>query len=422
MASWRFAIGNLVSRAPAAPAAVSPAAEDTLYPLESWGTGYPDQQGGFQWRADGSYEADLDLNLLADESDRADAPTGWWDLLNVLAGTPGLPADAPDRDTYEGRSAVRLYRPIAQDVDVMPGETVKVAMGLFLPAGSTATGARVRVVDLSTGQAWEGSSTDDWTDEGVVAEQGAAAWLDVAEEIAADAARTERATYRVIVEPVAASYGATTFVYASTPALFAAVDLGAIVGHNIPAGALVELAPQPSGTAIALTPAQPSMYAVAVAEQLAQTWRLSIQMPGGVQPRPLLGEVWLGTARTLLAGSPVLPIGLAESAPGQISLEAGRKRKEVVPDEARPVVELELQFKARNDAAYQQIRDEIARLTRFGADPLLLLPGEAFEGAGRVYHGRIEDEVKYSLVSPVDGGSLRTFTLPFVESPFAAPL
>jgi hypothetical protein len=422
MAAWKYGIGNLLSRAPVSPVAVSPAVEDTLLPLANLGSGYPDQRGAFQWRAEGDYEADLDLNLLAASSERTDAPTGWFDLLNYLAGSPGLPAAPPDWGTYAGRSALRLFRPIAQDVEVMPGEAVKLDTGLQLPGASTATGVRVRVVDLSTGKAWEASSTDDWTDDGVAGEQASDdSWLDVAETIAADTARTERTTYRVILEPVAASYGATTYVYVSAPALFAEVDLAAIVGHNLPAGATVELQPQPSGTAIALTPAQPSMYAVATSPVLAQVWRLSIAMPSALLPPPVLGEVWLGTARTLLAGSPVLPIGLTESAPGQLVLEAARKRKEVIPDEAWPAAELDLEFKTRNDAHYRQIRGEIARLTRFGADPLLLLPGPAFEGTGRVYHGRIADKVTYSLVSPVDGGSLRSFALPFTESPFASP-
>lgn len=426
MASWRYSVANLLGRAPAPPVAVSPAVADTLLPLANLGNGYPDQRGAFEWRVEGDYEADLDLNLLAASSERADAPTGWWDLLNVLAGTPGLPANPPDWGTYpdeaQGRAALQLFRPVAQDVDVMPGETVKLTVGLQLPVGSGATGVRVRVVDLSTGKGWEGGSTDGWADDGVLAEQAAGgSWLDVAEEITADPDRSERTAYRVILEPVAANYGAGSYVYASAPALFAEVDLAAIIGHELPAGATVELQPQPSGTAIALTPAQPSMYTVAAAPVLAQVWRLSVAMPSASSPRPILGEVWLGKARTLLVGSPVLPIGLTESTPGQVSLEGARKRKEIVPDAARAVAELDLEFRARSDAHYQQIRDEIARLTRFGAEPMLLLPGSAFEGAGRVYHGRIGDSVSYSLVTPTDGGSLRSFALPFVESPFASP-
>lgn len=422
MASWRFSIGSIVSRAANPPVAVSPAAADTDLPLSNLGTGYPDQQGALQWRGDGAYDIDFDLNVLASSSERADAPTGWYDLLNHLAGVPGLPADPPDWGAYGGRTALRIFRPVAQDVEVMPDETVALGIGLYLPAASAATGCRVRVIDLATGAGWEGGSTDDWAADGVVTDQASDdAWLDVSVEITADAARTERSTYRVIIEPIAATYDATTYVYASAPALFAEVDLVAIVGHSLPADATVELQPQPSGTAIALTPAQPSMYAVATTPVLAQTWRLSIDMPSASSPRPVLGEVWIGKVRTMLVGSPVPDFGGEESAPGQIAVEGPRKRREIVPDDARPVVSLELTFRARDDGSFRQIRDEVMRLTRYGADPLLLLPGEQFEGAGRVYHGRVQDRLAWSIITPLATGSARSFAMPFLESPFAAP-
>jgi hypothetical protein len=432
MASWKFAVGNLVARAPAAPAAVSPAAADSLLPLAQLGSGYPDQQGGLQWRADGAYDIDFDLNLLATSSERADAPTGWYDLLNALAGTPGLPANPPDWGTYAGRTALRLFRPVAQDVEVMPGETVKVTGGLYFATASDATGVEIRVIDLTTGQQWEGTGSEtDWTDDGVVALQASPdAWEDFAVEIEADPSHTERRTYRVVVSPLAASFTASTYVYISanggggSPALFAAVDTAAIIGHNLPAGATVGLVPQPSGTTIVLAMAQPSSYATTVAAQLVQTWRLSIDIPAALAPsapRPILGEVWIGQARTMLVGSPVPTFGGEESAPGQLRVEGPRKRVEVVADAARPVVSLELAFRARDDASFRQMRDEVMRLTRFGADPLLLLPRETFEGAGRVYHGRVEDTLSWSVITPTETGSARSFAMPFLESPFAAP-
>jgi hypothetical protein len=421
MASWRYAVGNLCRRAAAAPVAVSPAVADSDLPLANLADDYPDTLAGLQWRSDGSYAVDLDLNLLAATSSRADAPTGWLDLLYLLANTPGLPADAPDWGTYDGRTALRCFRPVVQQVDVMPGETVRLSLGVQLPAASDATGVMVRVVDVATGKGWEGGSVEAWADDGVVAQQTSDdTWLDVTADIAADAAWTERRTYRVSIEPIAASYGPTTYAYASSPALFGAVDLAAIIGHNLPAGATVTVTPQPSGTAITLTPAQPSMYAVAGAAQLAQTWRLEIQMPTGVQPRPVMGELWLGSVGTLLAMAPVLPISLMEESPGQLTVEGGRRRLEIVPDTAPPVTTIGLQFKARTDAAYQQIRDGIARLTRFGADPLLLLPGAGFEGTGRLYHGRIENKVTYSRTLPDGPETLRIFTMPMTESPFAS--
>jgi hypothetical protein len=92
-----------------------------------------------------------------------------------------------------------------------------------------------------------------------------------------------------------------------------------------------------------------------------------------------------------------------------------------VADDALPVLALDLAFRARDDASFRQMRDEVMRLTRFGADPLLLLPGEQFEGAGRVYHGRVEDRLAWSIITPLAAGSARTFGMPFLESPFASP-
>jgi hypothetical protein len=429
MASWRFSIGNAVARAAAAPAAVSPATEDALVPLSNLGSGYPDEQGALEWRADGAYEIDFDLNLLATESERVDAPTGWLDLLYTLAGTPGLPANPPDWGAYGGRgTALRLFRPVVQEVDVMPGEQVGLEIGIYWPSGASgATGVRVRVVDRSTGKGWDGTYGS-WEDGGVLAEQTSAnAWLDLAEVVEADPARTERTVYQVVIEPIAASYGATSYVYASAsgaagaPALFPEVDTLALVGHTLPAGAAVSLDPQPSGTSLALVPAQPSCYVVESVPQLAQVWRLSIAMPVGIQPRPVMGEVWIGKARTMLVGSPVLSIGGEDADLGQIMVESAHGRKEVVAREAPPAVKLKLEFKARDDAAFRQVRDEIARLTRFGGEPLLLLPGERFDGEGKVYHGRIEETFSWSVVTPTQTGTVRTFTVPFAESPFAGP-
>jgi hypothetical protein len=252
------------------------------------------------------------------------------------------------------------------------------------------------------------------------------AWKDVVDQIDADPARTERSTYSVILEPIAATFDATTYCYASaagaagSPAFFAEVDAVAIIGHNLPADADVTLVPQPAGTTLTLVPAQPSMYVVGAAAQLVQVWRLVIQMPTGNQPRPILGEVWIGVARTWLVGSPVPTFSGRESTPGQISVEAG-KRREVVADEARPVQELSLAFRAPDGVSFRQIRDEIMRLTRFGAEPIVLFPQAEFDGAGRVYHGRVADELSWSIITPTATGDARSFGMPFTESPFAGP-
>lgn len=418
MADWQFSIGNLVARAPAAPAAVSPAAADSLVPLANLADGYCDALGGLEWRSDGVYDVDFDLNLLATSSERADAPTGWLDLLNLLAGTPGLPTNAPDWGDYGARTSVlRFYQPVVQEIAVMPGEDVQLNIGLYRPsAASGSTGTRVRVVDMRSGKGWNGSA---WVDGGVLATQSSTdAWSDVQEEITADANRTERSTYRVVVEPVAASYDTTTYGYASmyatngSPALVAEAGLVAIVGHNIPDDAVVALG------SISMTPAARAFYATDTAAYV-QTWRLSIDMPSGNYQRPAIGEVWIGKARTLLGGSPVLPISFEEGDRGQARIETSAGRIEVLGNGVPPRASMLLNF-TFDTAAYEQARDEVARLTRNGEEPLLLLPSESFEGSGRLYHGRLGSTVAYQRISPGTTEALRSFGWAFEESPLAA--
>jgi hypothetical protein len=237
--------------------------------------------------------------------------------------------------------------------------------------------------------------------------------------ITADTARTEKAIYRVIIEPIAVAWDATTYVYASAngasgvPSLCAERDTAAIIGHNLPADAVVTVG------ALTLVPLQPSMYTTGSAVYTRMV-RISIQMPAGNQARPVIGELWIGKARTLLVGSPVVPIGLEESSPGQVQLVGARGRREIIGEDAIPVRELAMQFRTATDAAYQQVRDGIARLTRFGADPLLLLPSTTFEPGLRVVHGRIEDRVSYSRITPAAADPVRDFSMPLHESPFAA--
>ena len=420
-APWEFAVGNLVSLAPRAPAAVSPAAEDAELPLEQLGSGYPDEEGALTWRSDGSYAIDFDLNLLAEDSERADAPTGWLDLLNLLGGTPGLPANPPDWGTYGGRAgSLRLYRPVVQEIPVMPGVTVRLDLGIRWPAAAAgATGVRLRVVDPLTGEGWNGSA---WVSGGVVASQTVAdTWLDVLEDVEPDPDRAERTVYQVIVEPIATSFGATSYCYASTPAAYAEVDLAAIIGHTIPGGATVTLAPAGGGgTPIVLTPLQPSFGTVAGTSQLVRTWRLSITMPAGVQPRPVLGEVWIGKVGTFTAQAPILPVTMEDGDPDQVRSEGARRRQEVVGSGGRLPVAFALTWRVVGSAAYRQLRDSIARLTEHGVEPMLLIPSSALNAGAALFHGRLGNEIGYVRETPADLEELVSCSWEFVESPMAA--
>lgn len=416
MGDWGYSVGNVVSRSATDPDAVSPAVADADMPLSALGSGYPDELGALTWRADGTYAFDVDANVLPHTSEREGAPFGCEDLyLRLAAGRGvgiGLSADPCDVGTYEGKVAHRLYRPESWDVDVMPGEPVLLECSLRLPAASAATAVRVRVVDLETGDGWEAGSTDDWEPDGVAAEHAAASWLDVSVQI--ESVRTQSSTYRVILEPVAATHGPTTYAYVSDPALILPVDLVAVFGHTAEVG----LVATPSvGTAISVTAAQPSCWAVGAAPQLARRWRISCSQIGGMSPRLQAGELWLGLYRELLLGGPREP-SITERSWGQI-LEGARGRRQVNPDRSFPTSEISLPFLARSQAHMEQIRDEMARLTYHGGEPLVLLSGARLDSASRAYHGRLGEGVEYSAVLPVGDGSAWAFGLTFSESPFA---
>jgi hypothetical protein len=301
-----------------------------------------------------------------------------------------------------------------QEIDVMPGEDFKLEIGLHWPtAAAGATGARVRVTDTWSGKSWDGT-TDAWTDTGVVAEQTVAdAWLDVSETIVADANRLVRSTYRVVIEPVGASYDATSYVYFSmnatsgSPALYAKADMVALLGHNLPVGATVTVGTE----TVTVTPV--SCIAEFTAKFL-QTWRLDIAMPAGNQPRPRIGELWIGAARTFLK-KPLPGIAMTEGDQFQLRVEGAQGRMEVLSDQRLPAQKLMLTLKTTGDAPYEQYRSELTRGTKFGKDPMLLIPEDDFDGDDRVIHGRVGQVVAYSVTNK----GWRSFSIEFAESPFA---
>jgi len=409
--AWRISIGNLAQRAPRDPVAVSPAVSDSILPLGNLATGQPDEQAAFEWRSDGVYKADLDLNLLSQTSSRSDAPTGWRDLLLLLAGTPGLSTNPPDWGTYAGRTALRFYRPVVQDIDVMPGEDMKLEAGLYLPAASTATAVRILVIDQWSGKGWDGGA---WASGGVVATQSSDdVWLVVSSTITADTARTVRSTYRVVIEPVATTYSATTYGYASmngtsgSPALYAKADMAAFIGHNLPMGATVTIGSE------AITLAPISCFTTFSAKFL-QTWRLDIAMPAGNQLRPIIGEVWIGRAVTLTRG-PQDGVGLSDGDPFQIRVRGAAGRVDVLSDQFIPAQAYTLALRTITDQQYEEWKNTVTRATRFGVDPLLLLPDSNFEGSTRAIHGRVGAVISYTVQRP----GFRSFTIEYAESPFA---
>jgi hypothetical protein len=414
--AWRFAIGNALRRAAASPVASLASVSDTLFPLSALGNGYTDEPARWARNAAGLYAADCDLNFLAATSPRADAPTGWFDFLNLVGGTPGLPANPPDWNTYAARTALRSFRPVAQDVDVMPGEALTVKAGLYLPGTSTATAVRLRVVDLWTGRSYDGSANA-WDDADVyVAEQATLnTWLDFSEPIPADVQRRERTTYRILIEQDAPAFDATSYVYASPIALFPDVSFAAIVGHNIPKDALVTVREVGGGgTALTLLPDVPSFFDTETAQQF-QSWRLRVEMPAGTasfHQRPYVGELWLGSLVDM-TWCPAFPFDLDVEDPGQVRVAGGYGREYVFSDAARELSSMKLQFKTNGDAGYYQIRNWLEGATRHGVDPMIVCPVDTLEG-NVLYHGRLGNAVAYSRKNNLR----REFALTFDETPF----
>lgn len=398
-AIWQFSIGNVVKRAPTKP--VVTGTPNTLYPASRWGDGFADTPGGWTFDASGAYAADFDLNLLSATTDRVDAPLGWADLPNLLAGTPGLPANPIETGTFAARTAFKLYRPVYQDVLVMPGEDVKIEGGIHVPAASDATGVEVLVQDLATGQFWKESPSQEWESAGVAASQGTEdAWLDYAVEIAAAAGRLAPAYYRVIVRPVAGAYTASTYVYLSDPSLCAEIDTVAFVGHSIPLDAVIAFTDDSNTATWTFSPnQQPVCSYVDNTPVFYRNWTLLATVDGDAAPYtqpPRIGEVWLGKARDFTS-CPLMGVSVDHDQPGMVISEGarGRSARWTDSDMGRRVVTLRFRASA---AGYQQFRDEVYMGSRGGADSVLVI-GETYE-TGLTVFGKYEPNVSFTRSGP----------------------
>jgi hypothetical protein len=218
----------------------------------------------------------------------------------------------------------------------------------------------------------------------------------------------------VIVSPIAGSYGATTYVYTSlgggsgAPAMYGEVDFAALIGHNLPSSATVTL------DGLTFSPITAISTWDTVGSTYDRVWRLSIQMPAGNQPRPKIGELWIGTLRTFLRG-PDPGITVKEGDRAQIRVVSAQGRQEILTDQRIPAGEVSLKIRTFTDAAYLQYKEEVNRGTRFGADPILLVPVDELEGSARLIFGRVGQTVSYSHKE----AGYREFTVEIQESPMS---
>lgn len=415
MANWKVSVGNLISRASAVAAAGTGSTADAYYPFENFGDGYPDTPSRWQWEADGIYIAEFDLNFLETGSDRVDAPTGWRDLALVLAFTPGLSANPPVLGTFGTRAdTIETVRPVFQDVDVQPGEDVLFEAGLRLPSGSTATGVQVIVLDLRTGEKWDGTDSEWNNDVDPTASHAADSWLDVSIPIVN--VSDEMTTYRVILVPVAAAYDATTNVWISTPSLTAAQDFVALIGHNIPAGATLVWTDGSAPRTFSPI-GWPSAFETGTSSS-KRAWTLTVTLPSNTlayHQAPYIGELWAGRLSDLVP-CPIYPFEIDEADLSQERLEGGAGRISVVSTLAplvRPNRKVKIKFQATNLDDYASARDSFYRACRYGADPALIAPVDGLEGASVLFHGRIAQEAQF-----ITNRNKRTFDTELLESPF----
>lgn len=414
--AWKLALGNLITRAPAFGVAAS-STEDPYFPLSEVGNGYPDDPARWLWESDGGYSADFDLNLLAQSSERADAPTGWRDLALTLAGTPGLGANPPVFGTFDTRpDTIKFYGPVFQDIEVMPGEDLLFEGGLRFPAAATGTtGVKVVVVNLKTGKQRDGV-LDAWNNSAdpLGEETTVDTWNDVSETITNES--EERVTYRVILTPTSGGpFGPLTYAYVSTPAVTAAQNFVALIGHNLPVGATVAWDDGASPRTILPLGSLPSVYALG-ASSSQRFWSLDVTMPANTTPwhgAPFVGELWAGRLVDMVA-CPGYPFDIIEGDIAQVRLEGGLGRESIFTEIEHPTRAFKMRFKTTNDSQYEDARDAFLRASRFGADPVILVPVEALEGVGVIWHGRVGPEVTYARTSLTK----RTFEISLRESPF----
>jgi hypothetical protein len=411
--AWKSSLGNLITRAPGFAVAGGDSEEDPLYPLSDIGNGYPDDPSRFLLDTDGEYQADFDLNLLAMSSLRTDAPSGWRNLSLALAGTPGLGANPPEWGTFESRAdTLKIYGPVFQDIEVMPGEDLNAVFGSFIPTASDATSIEVRVLRLSDGKQWDRTMAA-WNNSttGVGSQAVLDTWADFDEPITNTS--TERETYRVIATPLPGPFGATTYAYINDPALTAAQDFLLLIGHNIPFGSTVEW--DDGGTPAAVTLAQPTAFAT-FATSSARNWSLTITQPANTlawHAAPFIGEVWAGRLVDMVA-CPGYPFDIVEGDIAQVRLEGGLGRETVFTEIERPSRMFKIRFKTTNDSQYEDARDGFLRASRWGADPLILCPVGSLEGSNTFWHGRVGPDTTFARTSL----SKRTFEVSLRESPF----
>jgi hypothetical protein len=156
------------------------------------------------------------------------------------------------------------------------------------------------------------------------------------------------------------------------------------------------------------------MYLVGNSE-MSQSYTMSIQMPAGNYQRPRIGELWMGKLTTMLRGADP-DIDIKEGDPAQLRVMGASGRQEILSNITRSFSSVLIKIRTFTEAQWNQYKNLLFKGTRYGADPVVVVPPSDLQGSGRVIHGRI---------GPVIGTkhkdkSWKEFSVDLTESPFAS--
>jgi hypothetical protein len=426
-----MAVGNLATRGPRPVVVTLGSVDSPRAPIINLANGHPDEPGS--WDFDGElddvardYFADVDCNLLANDSERFDAIGGFADLRLALAGTPGLPINPVQYPvTYSSEQAWLIYAPSYQDFDVYPGEDIHMAGAIARPQGANVDAGILRLQNLGNGKWWDGT-THAWlaTEEDVAnVPTGAVGYVGFDETATWDpTAPLRRTRYRLILTGhlTTGAWGeiASAIHFRNDLRAYVAnVNFFALVGHNLPAtGGAVEIRNSSSVAEITFPAprARHTLYG-STGSVNKQIFTVAITgVPASAGP-PTIGEVWIG--RYLDLDYAEFPFDLAWMFDGQQRDVSGSGRETVTNYGAPQRRKAVMRFRSATAAAIQA-RDYVLDGTRGGRDPLMLAPEIMEEEAGLIaFHGRVGPEMAFSRGTQPH----RTYEITVQESPLWSP-
>jgi len=189
-----------------------------------------------------------------------------------------------------------------------------------------------------------------------------------------------------------------------------AVTFSSVHGHNFGAALTPKVQSSPDNVTWTdrITPTlRRDVIWGTVAATYVRYWRLLLSgTPGAI---PWAGEWWLGQYGSFTC-APDYPLTI-EYDDHQTRAEAGDGAQSVYLRGGAPIRRVAMVFRPRNDAEYQQLRDEVWRASRGGRYPMILVPTET--DSDTCIMGRLVDSVQVQRTSY----ALRGMDLEMMEEP-----